>query len=348
MSDAPGAAGRTELHPDAVAHLAAQQAEQRPRKTTLSVDAARREAARLVAETTRPSVDDAFELSIPGPADSIGLRVYRPAVDGDSGDADDGDATDVTDATDATDTAVGDEAGDRGVVVYLHGGGFVIGGLEKMDGACRYLATASGRIVVSVDYRLAPEHPFPAGLRDCLAATRWVVRHAASLGGDPNHVAIAGDSAGGALAAAVTLALRDLDGPTLEHQLLIYPVTDHAFDTPSYRENATGYGLACDDMRWYWDHYLATDLDGKHPYASPLQSRRVDDVPPASVLTCGFDVLRDEAVAYAERLREAGVSVHHHHYPDQIHGFLGLFVEPMQSHAERAFDALVDDLPEPA
>jgi acetyl esterase len=340
MSDESGFAGRTELHPDAVAHLAAQQAERRPRKTTLSVDAARREAARLVAETTRPPVDDVFELSIPGPADPVDLRVYRPGVDGDGGDADDGDTTD------APDTAGGDEAGDRGVVVYLHGGGFVIGGLEKMDGACRYLATASGRIVVSVDYRLAPEHPFPVGLRDCLAATRWVVRHAASIGGDPDRVAIAGDSAGGALAAAVTLALGDLDGPTLEHQLLIYPVTDHTFDTRSYRENAMGYGLERDDMRWYWDHYLATDLDGKHPYASPLQSRHVDDIPPASMLTCGFDVLRDEAVAYAERLRGAGIAIRHHHYPDQIHGFLGLFVEPMQSHAERAFDALIADLPE--
>jgi acetyl esterase len=272
-----------------------------------------------------------FDLSIPGPDGSVPLRVYRPtdAV----GDAGPGDADHADDAGDA-DAA---DASRRGIVVYLHGGGFVLGGLEKMDAACRYLASASERLVVSVDYRLAPEHPFPAAVRDSLAATRWV-------GGDPERVAIAGDSAGGGLAAAVTLALRDFGGPALERQLLVYPVLEHAFDTPSYVENATGYRLERADMRWFWDHYLPTDLHGKHPYASPLRARSVEGVPPASVLTCGFDVLRDEAVAYVDRLRDAGVAVEHHHDPDQIHGYAGLFLEPMQSHAERALSALAADL----
>jgi acetyl esterase len=318
--------GRTTLHPDAEAYLARLRARRRPPTAALAVEAARRESAAVDAEKNRPAVGEVFDVAVPGPDGSVPLRVYRPDDGVDSG-------------------ASGSPNADRAVVVYLHGGGFVLGGLEKMDAACRYLAAASGRLVVSVDYRLAPEHPFPAAVRDSLAATRWVVDHADSLGGDPDRVAIAGDSAGGGLAAAVTLALRDFGGPTLERQLLVYPVLDHAFDTPSYAENATGYRLERDDMRWFWDHYLPTDVDGKHPYASPLRARSVEDVPPASVLTCGFDVLRDEGVAYVDRLHDAGVAVEHHHEPDQIHGYVGLFLEPMQAHAERALSALAADLP---
>lgn len=334
--------GRTELHPDAAAFLAERRAERRPPRATLSVEAARQESSAFVERTNRPAVEQVFDTSIPGPDDTIGLRVYRPADDtADAAVNTDGDSASTTRDVGSDDW---NEDDSRGVVVYLHGGGWVLGGLEKMDAACRFLASTSGRLVVSVDYRLAPEHPFPAGVRDCLAATRWVTEHAPSLGGDPERVAIAGDSAGGALAAAVTLAFRDFDGPTLERQLLVYPVTDHAFDTPSYAENATGHGLERDGMRWFWNHYLADELDGEHPYASPLQARDLGDLPPASVLTCGFDPLRDEGIAYAERLRDAGVSVRHYHEPRQIHGFVGMFVEPMQSHAERALSIMADDL----
>lgn len=308
-------AGRTELHPDARAMLDAAAARGRPSTAALSVESAREQSSLLVERTAGPDVDEVFDISIPGPERSIPLRVYRPSADG-----------------------------ARGVVVYFHGGGWVFGGLDKMDAACRHVASVSGRLVVSVDYRHAPEHPFPAGLQDCRTATRWVVENADALGGDPERVAVGGDSAGGNLAAAVTLAFRDFDGPSLERQLLVYPATEHAFDTASHEQNATGYHLERADSRWFWGHYLDDELDGKHPYASPLRARDLSGLPPASVLTCGFDPLRDEGVAYASRLSEAGVPVRHHHLPDQIHGFVGMFVEPMRSHAEDALATLLNDL----
>lgn len=308
-------AGRTELHPDARAFLDEVAARGRPSTANLSVESAREQSSLLVERTAGPDVEDVFDLSIPGPERAIPLRVYRPS---------------------------GDEG--RGVVVYFHGGGWVFGGLDKMDAACRHVASASGRVVVSVNYRHAPEHPFPAGLRDCRTATRWVVENAATLGGDGERVAVAGDSAGGNLATAVALAFRDFDGPALERQLLVYPATEHAFDTASHEQNATGYYLERADSRWFWSHYLDDELDGKHPYASPLRARNLSNLPPASVLTCGFDPLRDEGVAYASRLAEAGVPVRHHHLPDQIHGFVGMFVEPMRSHAEEALSTMLDDL----
>jgi acetyl esterase len=202
---------------------------------------------------------------------------------------------------------------DAPIVVYFHGGGWVIGSLDTHDGLARALANRTGCRVAAVDYRLAPEHRFPAAVDDCWTVTRWAFDQAA-------RVAVAGDSAGGNLAAVMALRARDA-GLALAHQALVYPVIDHRFDTASYAANADGYGLTLAGMRWYWDRYLG-GADGAHPDASPLRAASVAGVAPALVLVCGLDPLRDEGVAYAERLRAAGVPVEVSEYRDMIHGFL--------------------------
>lgn len=211
------------------------------------------------------------------------------------------------------------------VLVYFHGGGWVIGTIETHETTCTKLANASGAIVVSVDYRLAPEHRFPTAVEDCYAATRWVADHASSFGGDPQRLAVAGDSAGGNLAAAVTLMARDQRGPQIVLQVLIYPVTDY-YDpgTPSYRENAQGYGLSRDDMIWFWHHYLHDEHERTHPYAAPLRAPDLRRLPPALILSAEYDPLRDEAELYAQRLQEAGVATRLTRYQGTIHGFFNL------------------------
>jgi acetyl esterase len=210
------------------------------------------------------------------------------------------------------------------LLVFFHGGGWVLGDIESHDGTSRELANKAGCIVVSVDYRLAPEHKFPAAPEDCYAATKWVALNAASFGGDPTRIAVGGDSAGGNLAAAVAQMAADRGAPGLVHQLLIYPVTNYAFDTPSYRANGEGYLLTQDLMQWFWKQYLPTDEDGKNAYASPLQARELRRVAPAFVITAEFDPLRDEGEAYAARLKEAGVPVEAKRYDGAIHGFFNL------------------------
>jgi acetyl esterase len=210
-------------------------------------------------------------------------------------------------------------------LVYFHGGGWVIGSLETHDHLCRALARAAGCAVVSVDYRLAPEHPYPAAVDDCLAAVRAVVEHAASLGVDPLRIAVAGDSAGGNLAAVVSLLARDAGGPPLCAQVLIYPVTDFAFDTASYGENGEGYLLTRASMEWFRRHYLGPDAErGAEPAASPLRAANLAVLPRALVITAEFDPLRDEGEAYAERLRSAGVPTRSTRYPGAIHDFVRL------------------------
>jgi acetyl esterase len=212
--------------------------------------------------------------------------------------------------------------GPHPVLVYYHGGGWVIGDLYTHDGICRSIVNAAGCAVASVDYRLAPEFKYPTPVEDSYAALQWVVASAARLGLDPARIAVGGDSAGGNLAAVMALLARDRRGPRLLLQLLIYPVTNYDFSTASYRENATGYLLTAEDMRWFWRHYLAREEQGREPSASPLLARSLADLPPALVVTAGCDPLRDEGEAYAQRLREAGTAVTLTQYPGMFHGFV--------------------------
>ena len=230
---------------------------------------------------------------IPGPAGEIAVRLYAPEDP-------------------------------RGLVVYFHGGGWVIGSLETHDLPLRTLANEAGCSVLSVDYRLAPEHRHPAAVEDGYAAVCWAAENAAELGADPARLAVGGDSAGGNLAAVASLLARERGGPALCFQLLVYPVTDHDFARPSYAENASGYFLERDDMRWFWDHYLPDAAARDGMTASPLRVRDLSGLPPAHVITAEFDPLRDEGEAYAARLREAGVPVTHTRYDGQIHGFFAM------------------------
>ena len=209
------------------------------------------------------------------------------------------------------------------VVAYFHGGGWVFMGIETHDRVCRRLANAAQALVVSVDYRLAPEHRFPTALDDCEAATTWLAGHAAELGGDPDRLAVAGDSAGGNLAASVALRARAV-GPALAAQVLVYPVTDAARDTESYRQAATGFLLAADDMAFFWECYLGPDGDPLDPFASPLRAADLSGLPAALVLTGEYDPLRDEGEAYARRLDGFDVPVELHRYDGMTHGFLGM------------------------
>ena len=211
----------------------------------------------------------------------------------------------------------------RPVVVFYHGGGFVIGDLDTHDASCRDLAAASGAVIVSVDYRLAPEHPFPAAVEDAYDALVWAHRHAAEIGGDPARLAVAGDSAGGNIGAVVAILARDRQGPPLRFQLLIYPATDMTMSHPSVQENGEGYFLTHKAMQWFMNNYLG-DADPRDPLASPLFTPDLSGLPPAHIVTAGFDPLRDEGESYAERLREFGVAVTAKRYDDQVHGCFGM------------------------
>jgi len=233
--------------------------------------------------------------TIPGPAGPVPVRVYRPEA-----------------------------PGPLPLVVYYHGGGWVIGSLNTHDAGCRTLANDASAVVVSVDYRLAPEHRFPAAVDDAFAALRWAVDHAGDLGVDPARVVVAGDSAGGNLAAVVAQMARDEGGPALAFQLLVYPVTDHEFTSRSMEDNAVGYFLTRDDMRWFYGHYLRDDADGDDPRVSPLRAADLSGLPPALVVTAEFDPLRDQGLAYAEALRAAGNDVESVTYPGMFHGFFAM------------------------
>lgn len=268
-----------------------------PPNPTLTPEEARRNMAVRTALTAGEpqQVATVADRWIPGPAGQLMVRVYSPAG-----------------------------TGPFPILVYFHGGGFVVGSVDTHDALCRAITNASGCLVVSVDYRLAPEYPFPAAVQDSYAATEWVAAHGAELNGDPARIAVGGDSAGGNLAAVVALVAREQGGPALRYQLLIYPVTDYGFDTLSYRQNGTGYMLSRADMEWYWKHYLASEADGRHPHVSPLRAEELRGLPPALVITAEFDPLRDEGEAYAARLKEAGVSVVLSRYEGVIHNFVRL------------------------
>ncbi len=251
--------------------------------------------------------------TIPGPAGEIPVRVYQPHG-----------------------------GGVKPVLVYLHGGGWVIGSLDSYDATCRELAQGAGCVVVSVDYRLAPEHRYPAAPNDCFAALQWVAANAASLGADPKRLAVGGDSAGGNLSAVVALMARDKGGPAIRFQLLIYPVTDADFTTASYAQNANGYLLTTSAMKWFWAHYIPDEAKRREPYASPLRAKDLAGLPPAWVCTAEFDPLRDEGEAYAKRLQQAGVSTAFQRYDGLIHGFvsMGLVAPKAQAAIDDAVAAL--------
>jgi acetyl esterase len=266
-----------------------------PATHTLPVAEARRlYEARIAIMAPPAEVAAVAERSFEGPARPIRLRIYTP----------------------------------KGqtpfpLMVFFHGSGFVLCSLDTHDGMCRNLAAGIGCVVVSVDYRLAPEHKFPAGADDCLAATRWAAVHAAELDGDPSRIIVAGDSAGGNMAAVTALRVRDEGGPALRGQMLLYPVTDyHTPGTPSYEENADGYGLTRDTMKWFWAHYLNDAGEAAHPHASPLRAEDLAGLAPAYVLSAEYDPLRDEAERYGERLRASGVPVEITRRSGMNHGFM--------------------------
>ena len=233
------------------------------------------------------------------------------------------------------------------VVMMFHGGGWVIGDLTTADGQSREVCNGAGALVISVDYRLAPEHRFPAAADDCYAATVWAARHAGEHGGDTRRLAVAGDSAGGNLAAVVAQMARDKGGPDLAFQLLVYPVTDGVnFDTASYRDNSEGYLLTADSMHWFWNHYAPNAADRASPYASPLLAADLGGLPPALVMTAEFDPLRDEGEAYAHKLAAAGVRADVERYDGFIHGFFGQtrIIGPARAAMDRACAALREAL----
>jgi acetyl esterase len=216
--------------------------------------------------------------------------------------------------------------GPFGALVYFHGGGWVVGNIDMTDQPCRMLTNAARCVTVSVDYRLAPEHKFPAGPEDCYAATKWAADNASALNCDPARIAVGGTSAGATLAAAVALMARDRGGPRVAYQLLVYPATTSALDTPSHREFAKDsyYILSPADMEWFWGHYLAGEADRTNPYACPAYAKTLRGVAPAFVITAEYDPLRDEGEAYAARLREEGVQVVLRRYDGVTHGFFGM------------------------
>ena len=209
------------------------------------------------------------------------------------------------------------------LLVFFHGSGFVMLDLDTHDDICRRLCAGASCIVVSIDYRLAPEHKFPVAPDDCLAATRWVTANATELGGDAARIALAGDSAGGCLAAVTALRLRDKSGPPLRGLLLFYPVLDYpSVPTGSYLAFGTGFGLTRDAMQWFWDQYLADPMWASHPHASPLRAATLAGLPSTCMLIAEYDVLRDEGVAFAQRLGEAGIPTVVRSYAGMNHGFL--------------------------
>jgi acetyl esterase len=266
-----------------------------PATHTLPVAEARRQYEARIALMAPPAqVAKVAERCIDGPAGLLKLRIYTPAG-----------------------------RGPFPLLMFFHGSGFLLCSIDTHDGMCRNLAAGIGCVVVSVDYRLAPEHKFPAGLDDCLTATRWAAAHAAELGIDPTRIMLAGDSAGGNMAAVTAIRVRDESGPTLCGQMLLYPVTDyHTPGTPSYAENADGYGLTRDTMEWFWGHYLKDPAEAENPYASPLRAPDLTRLPPAYVMSAEYDPLRDEAELYGERLRAARVPVEISRRPGMNHGFL--------------------------
>ena len=291
----------------------------------LSVAEAREaERSELEQMTSEPEpVAEVLDCTLPGPAGAIAARVYLPNA-----------------------------RHPLPVLLYLTGGGWVLGSLETADPVCRRLANAASCAVVSIAYRRAPEHPFPAGLADCYAATCWIAERGAQHGLDADRLAVGGASAGGNLAAATTHLSREREGPPLAFQLLVYPPLDHRAATPSMHERPDRPFFGPEDVAWCWSHYLADPAHGESPLASPLRASDLRGLPPALVITAELDPVRDEAELYASRLREAGVSTELVRFDGVMHGFFSLSdqldaaaeaQELAASALRRAFEATLAD-----
>ena len=286
------------LDPDAAAVYKAFQEAGRPAYETLSAPEAREYYlnARFVSNPEPPEIESVKPLSIPAPHGAIPARLYTPKKLRRTG-------------------------GLAPCLVFYHGGGWVIGDLDSHDVVCQKLAHEGELIVISVDYRLAPEHKFPAAVDDAIAAAKWVAANAKTLGIDEARLMVGGDSAGGNLAAVVSIAARDGNGPAIAGQVLIYPATDFAMTHPSHSEPETSILLTHSVIRWFSNHYLNGTADIHDWRASPARAKTLVGLPPAYLLTAGADPLRDEGDEYAKRLQEAGVPVTYKHFAGQFHGF---------------------------
>jgi acetyl esterase len=282
------------LHPQAVDFLHAySRLHQPPLETTPAAESRALLNAAIGVLPDCPTLASINDVQIPGPGGPLRVRIYRPRI-----------------------------IANRGACLYFHGGGWVLNSIDTHDDFVRRLTDATGCVCVSVDYRLAPEHPFPAAAEDAYAALKWVAENSVQWDIDPTRLAVAGDSAGGNLAAVCCLMTRDRGGPPIRQQVLAYPITDCDFTRPSYRENADGYFLTAAQMKWFWEQYCPDETQRRHPYASPIYAESLQGLPPAFVFTAEFDPLRDEGEAYASALTAAGVSVTYEQFPGMIHAFL--------------------------
>lgn len=306
------------LDPQIKALLAAMQSQPALDYSTLTAAELRQAFNNLGLPTEgRKSIKAVRDQVIDGPRGPIALRIYQP------------------------ETLVA-----LPVMVFFHGGGFVVGNLDSHDALCRALSDALPAVLVAVDYRLAPEYKFPAGIDDAFAATQWVAENAKALGSSADRVLVGGDSAGGNLAAVVCQLARDTGGPAIAHQLLIYPVCDNDLQRTSYQEVGKGYFLETELIAWFWQQYLTSPAEGELAKASPLRGN-LAGLPSATVITAGFDPLHDEGDAYARLLKRAGVAVQHINAPGAIHGFMsfiGMLDVANQTLAEIAA-AMNDALP---
>jgi acetyl esterase len=319
------------LHPQVQALRDQIERDRPPGLYDLSIEQARAAdlSSVLAAAGTAEPVAEVRDLRIPGEAGHIPARMYRPAA----------------------------AAAGGPVLVYFFGGGWSLGTLDTCDGVCRRLANAVPCVTVSVGYRLAPEHKFPAAVHDCHAGAAWVAAHAAELGADAARLAIAGDSSGGNLAAAVALLARERGGPVIRHQLLVYPNTDYLADTASMREGTDQRFFNVTSVRWYWSMYLASPADGASQLASPLRAADLRSLPAATVITAEYDPLRDEGEQYARRLAASGVPAETIRYDGMVHGFFtmigtldtaGAAVSAAASRLRRAFAVSQPECPPPA
>ncbi len=282
------------LHPQAVKFLEIYARLEQPSLETTPVEESRQWLASGTGLFPNcPELTAVDDVLISGPGGPLLLRIYRPK-----------------------------QAVNRGACLYFHGGGWVLNSVQTHDDFVRRLTDAAGCVCVSVEYRLAPEHPYPAAVDDAYAALQWMAANGSQWDVDATRLAVAGDSAGGNLAAAVCLMARDRNGPAIRQQVLAYPITDCDFTRSSYHENADGYFLTTSQMRWFWDHYCPDVERRREPCASPIHASTLSGLPPAFIFTAEFDPLRDEGEAYAAALQAAGVPVRFRRFDGMIHAFL--------------------------